>query len=252
MKVLIITMFIILCNVLTLQAEVKYTDIKPDSVMSGTIQNPMMYFLNIDNYDYDEYIIGHHVQIQFFSGYNESLVLVDDLDKVPKVLLSGELIDNNSGNWYNSMHSSINMSNKWPGSDDKYIGLKFKSQDNKWHYGWLRVTVPADGQSLIFKDYAWETETEKGITAGDGIQGLDVSDGQANNPWIMPNPVSDILQICRLPCNSIVKVYNSMGMFTAEFESVADYIKIDVSNYPSGYYFAKFSSGNTQCFTIIH
>ena len=49
---------------------------------------------------------------------------------------------------------------------DKYLGLRFVDADNNIHYGWMRCDVLDYGQTLIIKDYAYESEANYPILAG--------------------------------------------------------------------------------------
>ena len=53
---------------------------------------------------------------------------------------------------------------------NKCLGVKFKDLDNQLHYGWIRCDVKDEGRTLIIKDYAYETETEYPVIAGDTVQ----------------------------------------------------------------------------------
>ncbi|NML40761.1 hypothetical protein HHL17_26425 [Chitinophaga sp. G-6-1-13] len=54
---------------------------------------------------------------------------------------------------------------KWAGKT-AYIGLKF-TWNTKTRYGWMRVTVDADGKRFTMKDYAWNDAPNGSIRAGD-------------------------------------------------------------------------------------
>lgn len=55
------------------------------------------------------------------------------------------------------------------GLNDHYIGVKFYDELACLHYGWIRCDVKASVDSLIIKDYAFETKCSVGIIAGDTI-----------------------------------------------------------------------------------
>lgn len=52
---------------------------------------------------------------------------------------------------------------------DKYVGIRFKDDDDATHYGWIRCSVQDSGRVLIIKDYAYENKPDVGILAGDMI-----------------------------------------------------------------------------------
>ncbi len=67
----------------------------------------------------------------------------------------GELIDD-AGYW-------------WPVFEDRYIGVHFIDAEENYHYGWIRCSVIDSIETLVIKDYAFESVPEKAIYAGDTI-----------------------------------------------------------------------------------
>jgi hypothetical protein len=63
---------------------------------------------------------------------------------------------NEGGNWY-------------PEKTDHFIGVGFKDESSFTHFGWIRCDVKDEGRILIIKDYAFETEIEHHIAAGDTV-----------------------------------------------------------------------------------
>ena len=60
----------------------------------------------------------------------------------------------------------------FPPVEDKYLGIKFKAEDEKMHFGWIRCSVideHEEGLTLIIKDYAYESKPNVPIIAGDTI-----------------------------------------------------------------------------------
>ncbi|WP_207426950.1 hypothetical protein [Pedobacter sp. SYSU D00535] len=54
---------------------------------------------------------------------------------------------------------------EWIGKKDKYLGLKFKIND-KYHYGWMRISHTAGEGKLALQDYAYNKNPEESILAG--------------------------------------------------------------------------------------
>ncbi|HVI49151.1 MAG TPA: M43 family zinc metalloprotease [Chitinophaga sp.] len=54
---------------------------------------------------------------------------------------------------------------KWVGQT-AYAGIKF-TLNGRTHYGWIRMTVSADGSTLTIRDYAYNETPDAGINAGD-------------------------------------------------------------------------------------
>jgi hypothetical protein len=55
---------------------------------------------------------------------------------------------------------------------DRYKGVWFKDADDCRHYGWIRCAVADSGRQYILKDYAFETECNYPLNAGDTSGGF--------------------------------------------------------------------------------
>ena len=87
--------------------------------------------------------------LSFQPNYHQPLALKTEFD------LAGELYYY-GGHWY-------------PEVIDGYIGVKFEDDDSNIHFGWVRCDVKDSGRTLVLKGYAYETETDKPIVAGDTL-----------------------------------------------------------------------------------
>lgn len=68
---------------------------------------------------------------------------------------------------FNQEGNLINFGgNWWPEKTNAYIGVHFLDADEKYHYGWIRVTVSDSTENLIIHDYAYELIPETGIKTG--------------------------------------------------------------------------------------
>jgi hypothetical protein len=55
----------------------------------------------------------------------------------------------------------------WMGQSDKFLGVRFSLDEGvTYNYGWIRLDVTADFDSVTVKDYAYEETADKGIIAG--------------------------------------------------------------------------------------
>lgn len=64
----------------------------------------------------------------------------------------------------------------YPEVFDHYLGLYFKDTADCYHYGWVRLDVKDSGRELVIKDFAYETECDHPIVAGDTISYIDVAE----------------------------------------------------------------------------
>lgn len=239
---LIVTLSFMALFIMPAFSQIIYTDINPDSVLVSTWDKPMYYDFSMDNKGNNDFTIAHHVDIQFFSGYNGSLVLVDENNNnVPIILNAGDSITPDKKTWYNSGCMSLNMSNNWPGNIDKYIGLKFK-RSGKWHYGWLNISIPADAQSCIVKGYAYENTPGKGLKAGDTGNNTSVYKMNQDIISVYPNPAYDYIIITGLTNVKNIQIINSMGNIVSVVKIEKEKELIDISCFTNGIYYIKFSN----------
>ena len=183
-------------------AQIIYQDINPDNVVTGlndqdTINlnldgiNELIFMTSEANFNgsfasgpyigqnYINYVNGG-----FVGGLNNTEMQVNGLNEV-LTLNSNDPI-NNSQNFYNifpymltlgvkstivaqsASFSSTSYQGNWPNIDDKFLGLKFSIGSNT-HFGWVRLSVTADCDSIILKDYAYNNSPNQGIQAGQTI-----------------------------------------------------------------------------------
>jgi len=62
--------------------------------------------------------------------------------------------------------TSSNSVGQFPGAGDKFLGVKFTIGTNT-HYGWMRLDMSADSDSLTIKDFAYDSTANAAILAGD-------------------------------------------------------------------------------------
>jgi hypothetical protein len=68
----------------------------------------------------------------------------------------------------------------WIGETDKYLGIKILTNSNDTLYGWLRLDLNSNCDSLIVKDYAYNSLPNQGLYAGQTqVSGINQ---QSNNP----------------------------------------------------------------------
>lgn len=71
-------------------------------------------------------------------------------------LYPGGAVISGNGYWY-------------PEIEDQFVGVRFLDLDSNFHYGWIRCSVMDSGEVLVIKDFAYETQIEHPIIAGDTI-----------------------------------------------------------------------------------
>ena len=94
-------------------------------------------------------------------GYQLLAVRIDARNSTTTQYLSG------TGNW-------------WPESIDHYLGVSFIDESSNYHYGWIRCSVIDSIESFVIKDYAYETQENYPIVAGDTSTNVNTLDLENN------------------------------------------------------------------------
>ncbi|SFU29574.1 Por secretion system C-terminal sorting domain-containing protein [Pustulibacterium marinum] len=163
--------------------QIIYTDVDPDEGGSGVVYN-----LDLDNNLNRDFVIRHFNQpsaegnLDFLvvgptinaQGMvnNSILAFSSDGFAYPFALNEGEVISAGKAGWNNELMQSMNEksclyeNDNWCDVDDKYLGLRFKI-DGSYHYGWARLRVGDSGSDWLIKDYAYNTNADAPIDAGE-------------------------------------------------------------------------------------
>ena len=169
-------------------AQVQYTDINPDYLVSG---NGSSYALDLNNdnvVDFEFVTISSSTSITYS---NFPINVQFDLGLVYPAASSNSWMANSSDTTIANIPagSSIAPSNLFSGgsavlggminfgilgsypygnflAQEGFLGVKFQASGNT-HYGWIRVEVTADGKTLSVKDYAYDATPNTAIVAGE-------------------------------------------------------------------------------------
>lgn len=118
------------------------------------------------------------------------------------------------------------------GVTDGYLGLKLNVSGNT-HYGWVRMDMAANGQTVVIKDMAYNSTANGAITAGQGI-GLDKYAEIANSVWVDGERIyADILAEYD---NASISLIDITGKQVANFELTNAKQDFDVSDMAAGTY----------------
>jgi hypothetical protein len=128
------------------------------SLFAGTSSSTPVYTLNIN-----PQTTGAYAQLTFQPYVN--------------ALNNGDQVNNTTASWLNSTGTGVLGARKhtysgaltsfgsFPGTINKYIGVKFKLNSNV-NYGWIQVKMPGDPSYSIITGYAYNDEDDGDITAG--------------------------------------------------------------------------------------
>ena len=120
------------------------------------------------------------------------------------VLLGGDLNVN-----FPSYSSSIDVG-KFPGAGDKFLGVKF-TIGTSTHYGWLRLDMSIDSDSVTIKDFAYESLANTTILAGDTGGTVGLSQNKLKNKIDYYSSTGKININSELTSNSILSIYDLSG-----------------------------------------
>src|SRR6476469_2895178 len=196
LKKIYITILAALLYIITVNAQIVYTDVNPNITLDT---NGALYNLNINNdgiadfkFDYNYRIYNCQCLMLRTSGDLSSSVVVplnsnsmmaftnaeDDIIK-----LNANTIIDSSLHWENyelaltayggfcnacskgTIFSHVLNGGIWDGSTDKYMGLQVKIGSNIY-YGWVRLDVGIEANFVTIKDYAYNTVPNQPILAG--------------------------------------------------------------------------------------
>ena len=163
-----------------------YHDINPDVVLDS-VNNPAFYALDMNNDGQTDFVFvqvnytnsGSAVRYAIVGNYSVNAELGSTMQLgtntfgVPFALNAGDTIDYNAPEWQNFQYNimgasiqyySIGVLGNFPGKD-KFLGVKFFGPTENG-IGWIRCEMDSQSFHLILKDYAYSTDTETPILAG--------------------------------------------------------------------------------------
>ncbi|GLB48595.1 hypothetical protein [Neptunitalea lumnitzerae] len=160
--------------------QIEYTDVNPDFGGSEVI-----YELDLNNDNQVDFTVVHTISsgenVLYFDTKSPGAEVMGEVYKISEKddygfalgLDNGDVISYRQKTWLkgtdgillNSASCYSGFSN-WCGVEDKYVGLRFKIDGNV-HYGWARLDVSLSGAKWVIKDYAYNTEPNASIRAGE-------------------------------------------------------------------------------------
>lgn len=195
----------ILATAASADAQIVYTDVNPDNVL--TITNGTMNSFDV-NFDGDAQVDVQIASYGYLYGayqFNYSLSAIPTggtwalvgtvgaygAEATP--IAASTMIDASSA-WLDetaaggsTFFNSVGVTGvgqvvgTWGTGSDAYLGSRFTIGANT-HYGWVRMSVAADGTTTTIKDYAYKTTPDTGINAGDS--GLGINE-MPTNVWFV-------------------------------------------------------------------
>lgn len=253
MKATFLFVIVILLSFSISKADIIYTDVNPDTTLKGSLEKPWdNYDIDLDSDGTDDFTLTHFYPsddlhyTEFQVIYPQVGEILVDAENNPLALNYDSEINSSQYKWLELTSFAIHVRDNWKGAIDKFIGVRM-IKSNEWIYGWIRLDIPVDESHCILKDFACETQTNKGIKAGE--KSFTATPEQIES-YIgintFPNPASDYIEITGdmsflRKQESTIKIYNILGECVASV-GTNNYLppqRIDISTLPPGVYFIK-------------
>lgn len=201
--------------------KIVYNDI-PDILVNST-SNWTFFSFNTGDADFGGWFDGGKLRLE---AYQKSVVCEGTSLNISPVPANTMIADTSSfvaGGAYPNEHNIYSTTYaKW-GGKSAYIGVKF-TLNGKARYGWIRISVAADGSSYVIKDYAWNQAPNTGIRAGDaGSRTLSWSKTQFREALANNGSIADTAEVSILG--------NTFAISSGNFTNNVHYT---VSNVPAG------------------
>lgn len=63
-------------------------------------------------------------------------------------------------------NTATSWSGDWKDADNRFVGIRFKLNDQGYHYGWIRVSFDKEAERMVIHDFAYRTTVDSKIAAG--------------------------------------------------------------------------------------
>ncbi len=182
----------------SVNAQIIYTDVVPDTTITQSVVGSAVYALDINNDGITEATITASVTSSnksvFLGTSNGSEAIMCCPILLTKSINSNTIIGSDAsatgGYWSNNQNARLRQIpvgngnpngpnpipfGDWSNTTDRYIALRF-AMEGEWYYGWIRVSVASNpGIGFTVRDYAYNGATNAEIIAGYSYPGLDAS-----------------------------------------------------------------------------
>ncbi|QJB32607.1 hypothetical protein HF329_15270 [Chitinophaga oryzae] len=201
--------------------KIVYTDMADVTINSG---NPWLFIrFGAGDAEYGGWFDNNKLR---FETYQKAAVSEGSTRNITPLAVNTNIGDTSNfvaGGAYPNEHDIYSAAyTKWAGKT-AYIGLKF-TMNGKPRYGWMRISVAADGTNFTIRDYAWNQQPNGSIRTGDaGKATLSWSKTAFREPLANDGAMPDTAEVGVLGNTFVL----SSGTFTANTHYT-------VSNLPAG------------------
>lgn len=245
------------------KAQVVYTDVNPDSLVSS------QYELDLNNDGTPEFLIEKTTDggidiVQAIGLSNQDSLIgyyagFPAITGYPSALSSNEIIDGTSTfvdeGVMGGDHELIMEDADWPDGFNRYLGLKFNIS-GETHYGWAKIKISTDYVAFTITEYAYNATA--GAAINSGVVSVEES-LSLTEMTVFPNPVSENATLSfylRDESSIDLSVYDLSGK-----QILAESIKkekpgkqafqLNVSQWNAGIYFCRVNS-STLKLSVVH
>lgn len=132
----------------------------------------------------------------------------------------------------------------WGGAEMSYMGFRLV-QDGNNNYGWMRLSVSDDGSSITLHDYAYQTNAEQSITAGQ-LVGVDDAAGLEGVSIYSFGKQLNVSAPGEIAGNLVLEVYSIEGKLVKQLSNSGNIRSVDCAELVNGNYIVKLSNGASQ------
>jgi len=167
----------------------------------------------------------------------------------PFALNNGDSINSSNAYWNsNYQYQTLNRfrcmygsgDSYWCDVTDRFLGLRFDIGGNT-HYGWARLDVDLSTLNWMIKDYAYESTPGAGITAGDGILG--VNDDQLSKVKIIA--LNKTIALYNIQESTSYKLFSMSGQAVLDGKIENKSHVIEANSIASGIYIIELKGANS-------
>ena len=128
----------------------------------------------------------------------------------------------------------------------RYLGVRFKDQENCLHYGWIRCSVVDSVDKLIVMDFAYEAQCNTPILAGDTISYVGLNDVPDELPVSVYGFGKTIYIHLAVSTEAFIGIYDLNGNCILRQTATNNYSTVDMSPYPAGIYLVSIKNNGME------
>ena len=250
-----ILLLLFLIAFISINAQIVYTDVMPDILVSS--QNTDYYLdLNNDNTKDFDLRSFNNTAVEIYTYPNQEAEMLCYLNSLSTNSAAQFFIEGtdtissqpsyNYLEWVNTFNNGSNTAkllrySKYKSETQSYLGLRIKI-NSQWHYGWVRLIVAENFSNFTVLDYAYNATADTPIKTGQTTTGLEKINYPPFSLQVFPNPSHGIINVnmgSDKHINNSIIITDVLGNILFEKNNVENDISIDLSNQVKGIYFLK-------------